>query len=73
MGGRFMSNMEIRRFKALMVKKGFVSISALARVMGCRREALSRKINGRSDWSRSEMEAVARLFDENPKKVFFEE
>ena len=70
---KLMSESEIRKFKALMIRSGFVSVVKLAEAMGLRREKLSRKINGRDDWSKSEMEIVGKLFNEDPKDIFFGE
>jgi len=68
-----MKETEIRRFKSLMMEKGFDSVVKLARAMGIRRQTLSGKINGRTDWSRTDMETVGKLFNEDPKIIFFED
>jgi hypothetical protein len=71
MGEKYMSEEEVRHFKILMFKRGYKSIVKLAGAMGMTRNALSRKINGKSDWSRTEMEMVGKLFDKDPANIFF--
>jgi len=71
MDAKYMNENEVRGFKNLMLKKGYRSIAMLAREMSISRDALSRKINGKSDWSKAEMELIGKLFEQDPATIFF--
>lgn len=65
----YLSPADTRRIKATMVAAGH-SISSAAQALGVSRATLSAKVNGKSDFSRSEMEAFARLLGMPPGEIF---
>lgn len=60
-----------RRLKALIVNSG-KTMEQVAKEMHMSRPTLSKKINGKQDFSFSEMKAFAKSVEENPVKIFFE-
>lgn len=70
MGKKYMEPEDIRRFNSLLVAKGY-NIGSLAKAIGMSRATLSSRINGKTDFSRSEMEKIAKALDSRPEKIFF--
>lgn len=65
-----MSDNEIAKVNYYIKKHGY-TITELAKELKWSRSKLSSKINGKTDFSRTEMEAVSRLLKESPKVIFF--
>lgn len=65
----YLSEADTRRIKAAIVGAGH-SLASVADALGMSRATLSAKVNGRSDFSRSEMEAIARLLHVPPSEIF---
>lgn len=65
----YLSKDDTRRIKAAIVGAGH-SIASVADALGMSRATLSNKVNGRSDFTRGEMEAIANLLHEDPSKIF---
>ncbi len=59
-----------RRIKAAIVSKG-LNIKMLAEKAGSTRATLSNKINGKTEFTRSEMEAIAKILNTSPQTLFF--
>lgn len=47
----------------------FGSLGAFAEALGCTASTLSLKINGKSDWARTEIEKTQQLLDLTPDEV----
>lgn len=45
------------------IREKFRTDGAFAKALGMREATLSRKLNGRSEWDRPQMEAACRLLD----------
>lgn len=65
-----MSEHDIKRFKSYMAGAGF-NISTLAHAIGMKRESLSNRINGKIDFSRSEMIIISKKLQALPQEIFF--
>lgn len=65
----YLSDEDTRRIKAALVSAGY-TIASAASALGLSRVTLSAKVNGKSDFSRSEMEAFARLLHLSPSEIF---
>lgn len=65
----YLSEADTRRIKAAFVGAGH-SIASVADALGMSRATLSSKVNGRTDFTRGEMEAIARLLHANPSDIF---
>lgn len=69
MNRHYLSEADTRRIKAAIVGAGY-TLSTMAQTLNMSRATLSAKVNGRSDFSRSEMEAIARLIKMPPGQIF---
>ena len=70
MKGKYMRAEDTRRFNGFMVAAGY-NIGRLAEEIGVSRATLSSRINGRSDFTRSEMEEIAAILGRSPEEIFF--
>jgi len=68
----FISQEDSRKLKALIVENG-LSIERVAKIMGMGRPTLSTRINGKTDFTRKEMEFFANIVGHNPATIFFVE
>ncbi len=68
--GKYLSDSQKRKIMSCVVHKGF-NITTLARAIGMTRESLSSRMNGKIDFSRTEMEAIAVCLNETPENIFF--
>lgn len=68
---RLMSIERSRKLKSLIVKAG-LDMSQTAEMMKMSRATLSGRINGKTDFSRVEMENFAKIVNESPSFIFFE-
>ncbi len=67
---RYMSELDARRFNGFLVAAGY-NVGTLANNIGVSRATLSSRINGKTDFSRCEMEKIAKLFHRRPEEIFF--
>ena len=70
MKGRYMNPEDTRRFNSLLVEAGY-NIGTLAEEIGMSRATLSSRINGKTDFARSEMEKTAEILGKRPEDIFF--
>ncbi len=70
MGKPYMSDAEVCRLKGAIVGAGY-NIKTAAEKLDMTRMTLSNKVNGRTDFTRCEMEALAQLLDVEPSELFF--
>ena len=68
---RYMSEKDTCRLKSYMAAAGY-NITTLANRINMGRECLSLRINGKIDFGRSEMMAIAKVLGESPEKIFFD-
>ncbi len=68
--GKYMNDEDMRRFKMYMAAAG-CTITSLAKRVDMGREVLSTRVNGKTDFSRSEMIKIASVLGERPEKIFF--
>lgn len=66
-----MSEKEVNRFKSYMAGSGH-NISTLANAIGMKRENLSNRINGKIDFSRTEMSKISIELKASPQEIFFD-
>jgi len=66
----YLSKAMSARLKGLLIGAGHTTES-FARQMGLSRATLSHRINGKSDFTKSEMEAFARIVQQDPQQIFF--
>lgn len=66
----YMSSTEVCRLKGAIVGAGY-SIKTVAEKLDMTRMTLSNKVNGRTDFTRREMEALARILGVTPSELFF--
>lgn len=66
----YLTEEEVRRLKSLIVNVG-LNIGAVAIKMNMSRSTLSAKINGKADFTRSEMERFAEVIGSPPNEIFF--
>lgn len=66
----YLTEKESRKLKALIVNAGF-GIGIVAGKMGMSRATLSSRINGKTDFTRNEMERFAEIINGNPNDIFF--
>jgi transcriptional regulator with XRE-family HTH domain len=69
-GERYLSERQSNFLKSLIKREG-LEIGSMAQKMGISRNSLSMKLNGRTDFSRKEMELFACLVKEEPQQIFF--
>lgn len=70
MKGKYMRAEDTRRFNSFLVAAGY-NIGQLAEEIGMSRATLSSRINGKSDFARSEMEKIAAILGHRPEEIFF--
>lgn len=70
MSERLMSKECSNNLKSLIVKAG-LDMTTTAEKMGMSRPTLSGRINGKTDFSRTEMERFAKIVNANPAVIFF--
>ena len=68
----YMKTEDTRRINGLIVSKGY-NIGSLAEKIGMSRATLSSRINGKTDFARSEMEKIANVLGCKPEDIFFAE
>jgi len=66
----YLTEQESRKLKALIVNAG-LDIGTVAIKMNMSRPTLSTRINGKTDFTRSEMELFASIFNVKPESIFF--
>lgn len=66
----YLTEEEVRRLKSLIVNVG-LNIGVVAIKMNMSRSTLSAKINGKADFTRSEMERFAEVIGSPPNEIFF--
>lgn len=66
----YLTEEQSRRLKAKIVNAG-LDIGTVADKMNMSRPTLSNRINGKSDFTRSEMEEFASILNEKPQDIFF--
>jgi uncharacterized protein YwlG (UPF0340 family) len=66
----YLTEKESRKIKSLIVNAG-LDIGAVAIKMNMSRPTLSARINGKTDFTRSEMELFANIVNEKPENIFF--
>ena len=59
-----------RRLRSLLVSKG-LTLREMSKKMGMSRPTLSTKINGKTDFTRTEMELFATILGKKPRDIFF--
>ena len=67
---KYMSRKNTLHFKGEMVRAGY-TIGSLATELGISRSTLSSRINGITDFLKSEMERIGELFCKPPADIFF--
>ncbi len=70
MKNAYMTDEEIRRLKSYVVGAGY-TVSSLADKIGMSRVSLSSRVNGKIDFGRTEMNAIARVLEKKPEEIFF--
>lgn len=66
----YMSVSETNHLKSIIVGAGY-NITSLASAIGMGREMLSARINGKTDFSRHEMNDISKVLNKNPADIFF--
>lgn len=67
----YMTKEDTRKVKSYIVGAGY-TISSLSKAIGMTRESLSSRINGKVDFSRAEMSAIADKLEKKPEEIFFD-
>ncbi len=67
--GKYMSVAETRIVKACFAEAGY-SITSIAPKVEMSRETLSSRVNGRTDFLRSEMIRIAKILRKRPEEIF---
>lgn len=70
MKNEYMKAEDTRRFNSFLVAAGY-NIGQLAEEIGMSRATLSSRINGKTDFARSEMEKIAAILGRRPEEIFF--
>ncbi len=70
MSFKYVTVEQSRQLKAKIMNAG-LDIGIVAREMGISRATLSSRVNGKTDFSRSEMEHFAEILKEKPQNIFF--
>lgn len=65
-----MSCEDVRRFNSYLAAAGY-NIGKLAKELGMSRATLSSRINGKTDFNRSEMEAISKKLGKTAAEIFF--
>ncbi len=66
----YMTGTEVCRLKGEIVGAGY-NIKTVAEKLGMTRMTLSNKVNGRTDFTRHEMKALAQLLGVEPGELFY--
>ena len=67
----YMTEENTRKVKSYIVGAGY-TISSLLKAIGMTRESLSSRVNGKTDFSRREMSAIADKLGKKPEEIFFD-
>lgn len=67
---KYLTENETNSIKSLIVKKG-LDIGLVAKKMNMSRATLSSRVNGKTDFTRSEMEQFAKIISAKPEMIFF--
>ncbi len=67
---RYMKIEDTRRLNGFLVAAGY-NIGTLAEKVGMSRATMSSRINGKTDFARSEMEKIADVLGRSPSEIFF--
>lgn len=70
MADKYMKPEDVRRFNGFLAAAGY-TIGSLAEELGMSRATLSSRINGKTDFARSEMEQIAKKLGHRPEDIFF--
>lgn len=70
MKNTYLTTSETRYIKSVIVGAGY-NITSLASAIGMGREILSARINGKTDFSRREMNDIAKVLHKRPQDIFF--
>lgn len=68
--GKYMSETATRRVNGFLATAGY-NIGTLADALKMSRATLSSRINGKTDFTRSEMERIAQLLGSSAEDIFF--
>ena len=71
MKDKYMRAEDTRRFNSFLVAAGY-NIGQLAEEIGMSRATLSSRINGKTDFARSEMEKIAAILGRRPEEIFLQ-
>lgn len=71
MNNYYLSTDETNHIKSVIVGAGY-NITKLANAIGMGREILSARINGKTDFSRTEMNQIAKVLKKPPQDIFFD-
>ena len=71
MNKTYLSTSETRYIKSVIVGAGY-NITSLANAVGMGREILSARINGKTDFSRHEMNDIAKVLNKKPQDIFLQ-
>lgn len=66
----YLNEVKIRKLKANIVAAG-LDIGKVAQKMQISRSTLSARINGKTDFTKSEMEHFAEILGQSPQDIFF--
>lgn len=67
--GKYMTLAETRKIKACFAEAGY-SIASIAPKADMSREKLSSRVNGNTDFLRSEMIRIAKILKKRPEEIF---
>ncbi len=67
--GKYMTLNETRKIKACFAEAGY-SIASIAPKAKMTRETLSSRVNGKTDFLRSEMIRIAKILNKRPEEIF---
>lgn len=67
---KYLSDSQKRKILSHVVNAGY-NITTLAKAIGMTRESLSARMNGKVDFSRTEMESISACLEEKPEDIFF--
>lgn len=70
MSTTYMSDGDVKRIKGMMVTAGF-NVMSLAPIMGWGEATAYRKMNGKADWSKTEMKRFGEIVGQEPARIFF--
>lgn len=67
---RYLTENETNSIKSLIVKRG-LDIGLVAKKMNISRATLSSRVNGKTDFTRTEMEKFSEIIDAKAEVIFF--